>query len=301
MIPNTFKIVRNNFGAFWKILLYKVVCILLVVMAAYSIMLPLVKQLATTDFFEQLYNGLYLTLVGFDIEESGVCLIEAWDNLVVIFNQNLSGNTWLCVICIVFILLVGKTLFNLADLPLSSMLCKRMGQNEKVGFISSFASNFKNSILVQMVRLVVVLPLDIIIIMATYYISKGCVMLGCGAAISFILAATVFICLYSFRFGLFAALYPAIVEDNCKIFAAISASFKAFFALGLKGYVSLVLFTLGIVVFSGVLIWMTLGIALIIVVPVVVLLGITYCNVYYFTACSKKYYISNIVFVKSTY
>lgn len=291
LYKNTFKLIFSNSHLIWKIMLYVVLSILAVGGLALVTALPVVQLLVNESYFEKI-GEVYTTFISnLDLKALIMRIGDLSVKFVDIINANIS-TIFLSIFGIGFIILVlGSVVTKFYQVPTAVNLYYYMSSNTKHSFLNSMASSFKKNICYQVIRLLILLPVNF----GSYYLllySFRLFRLG-GAFIIF----SPFIILFGFsilmalKHTILCGWIPSMVVRNKKVFPALKDSMiipKRRFGQTFGNAFAIVLTAIFLNVFGGVF---TYGVGLIITIPFTILMESTFGMVAYYSATGQRYYL----------
>lgn len=292
MLKNSLKIFLGNIGTGWKVLVYKALIALCALGLTTAIMMPVVNALYKANYFAEvskLVNELSFT---FSLQNLLLGLVSLFEKMWSILN---SANL------IVFIVIVGIVLFcvyyyisGLYKLALAESIYTYMTSNAKIGFMSCFVGKLKKSLVYGLFRLITSLVMDIIIFTVCILTFNG---LKSSLALATLMVLILIVFLCSLKNTVLCGWETAICVHDCSCLEALKKSFKTcikkFFKIW-SDNAFIILFALAINVF---MIFATMGIGLIVTIPLSCVLVSCYNGVAYFESRGMRYYLdSNNIF-----
>ncbi|MBR4270608.1 MAG: hypothetical protein IKQ31_02910 [Clostridia bacterium] len=162
ILSDTVRILGRNHYLLWKLILYILVCVLVVSGLALAICTPLVSELGRLGFWDELWGVINTLTFNFNADSifTGVYqfLLDA-GNLIV---NNISTVLPLMIVFCVILVVGLKFTIGLVELPLADCVYNTMASNSKFNLGASFIKNLKSSVKLQLSKLCVVLPVEII-------------------------------------------------------------------------------------------------------------------------------------------
>ena len=286
--PNTVRLIIANFSNIWKILLYYIICAAVLGTILYFCALPLVNALAAKGVFADIGNVL-----GSILSSSGHTAENIQNIINTTFNvigENAPRLAFQYTVIVLMLFFIIPFCFGLMELPLGEVLYGYMSSQTKYGFSGSFVKKIGKSCLLQLTKLLVLIPVNVIVITAVYYtldlITLGSVGL---IAAAFLIILTVIVVI-ALRETFFSLWMPASVVQDKGPFKSLSLAFRStmrnfgkIFSVALV----FVLLAVAVNVFFGLY---TLMVALIITIPLTKLAFITFDMCSYFESQGMRYY-----------
>ena len=229
MFKNSFKLLTANFSTVWKLVLYYLIVIALLVgliYPVYDLILPALNaQGAITNLLETAKN------------------LNISSNIPQIFNSIFSGlglifsaifalfttNFWLAFYIVFIVFYLMPFLFGLADLPIQETLFGYMSSLTKYGFVNSYVRKLGKSALFQLFKCLIMLPVNALIIYVLYQTLSLTTVGGIMVYFLPFIFVIVFCLLLALKRTLFSGWVPAIVVYDCNMFIGLTRGFKALF------------------------------------------------------------------------
>lgn len=284
---NTFKLILSNFANVWKLLLYRIICVLCVLGLTTVVAWPIINVLIKENFFVNLQTSFESLLFNLNLENLFICV----DSVVKSFFEIILENGYLTqtILCGVFATIIFAFLDGYAKVAISESCNGFMSSLTKYAFTNSYVSNFGKATILNLTNLITTLPLNILIWAGVYLFASNLYsVLGVFAVI---LAVLVLIVLLSIKHTLFGCWKPALIVHNKSIFVSLNKGFNAVFKRffrALSNYLILVIIGLVINVFA---LTFTAGVALFISIPLTTLMFIIADQVMYYEAMGMRFYV----------
>jgi len=163
ILTDTFRILGRNHHVLWRFVLYALVCVLVVGGLSLVICTPLVSELTRLGFWEK-FQDLFVNITfNFNI---GSVFHEIF-SFITYFGDLVSENVstvlpFLIVFCVIFSAGCRFTV-GLAELPVADYVYNSMASNTRLSFSVCFIKNLKKSVKLQLAKLCVVLPVELLI------------------------------------------------------------------------------------------------------------------------------------------
>ncbi len=227
IITHSTKIFMRTSGVVWRILPYMLVCMLIVFGVALAACYPLFTSLSEAGFFAQvttLFSDFVFNVNLADIFNSVADLMVAFFDVIA---KN-AGTLVPLVVVLVLILGLGLSfLIGLSELAMVDYLYGYMSSNSHLSFGSCLIKNLKKSAKLQLAKLLIVLPVDLLII-AVFIASLMLFTLEISwlafvAPFIIVLALTLLIALRQTMFCMWA---PCLIVHNGSVFGALRESFR---------------------------------------------------------------------------
>ena len=292
MLKNSIKVLFGNLTTSWKVLLYKIIVLICVLGLTTVIIVPIISLLIKEGFFAELFNVFNELTFNFNLEKLilGVkyIIVNFW-NIIVLNNLQVFA----MLIGILFVLLY-YFVSGFYRLAVGECLNGYMGSFAKLSFTYSIVGNLKKSALYSLVRLITRLPSAVIIIVIGSLIFSS---LSGMLSLATIVTISYFIIMFSLLKTLFAGYECAIIKQDAGVFEAFKKSFKLTkqrFLRTLSDNIIITLFSFLLIMLS---IFFTLGVGLLVVLPLIYMLNLSYSFVLYYDSLGSRYYLdSNNIF-----
>ena len=164
MFKNSIKLLMANFGAVWKTLLYFIIIAAIIV----GIVAPVYGPLATHFNAGGDLTNLFKTAISINVSSDffGMLagLFETISSIVANFILLFKTNISLAIYLTFLIFYIIPFLFNLATLPLEETLFGFMSSLTKYSFTHAYIRKLGKSILIQLFRSLIVLPINFLIL-----------------------------------------------------------------------------------------------------------------------------------------
>lgn len=226
ILTDSTKLFVRNGTLVWKILPYMLISILVVCGIGIACCYPLIDELSQAGFFAQVGDIFSQTFMNFRIDELLGAISQLTVSLFEIITQNIATVLPLVIILAVIITLGGSFLINLSELAIADCLYGYMSSNSKFSFFCCFIKNLKKSMRLQLAKLLVVWPVDMLIIavfVAMLYLFTFDI-----AILSFLtpfLIVLVLSLLIALRQTLFCMWAPCMIVRNSTVWGALHESF----------------------------------------------------------------------------
>lgn len=289
---NALKNLVAHFGTVWALLLY--ILLFASIMAGVSLpfVLPIMRALGKAGVFADIKHGFSAMFEGGGFGALWSGLAAAYASTVRAFDGNDQIATLATVFLFTIVLVAFRFLLGLYEIPLTTVLDGRMSCNAKYGLCGKFFSTLWLSVRYSFAKMLFTLLFDGVVGLLIYAVACG---VGVSWALLFISVPIVLI-MSALRFSIVACWAPCVVGGECGVAAGFFRSAKLFFknfATFYSSYfVSLILiFALGVFITL-----FTLGIGLLIVLPIAANY-ISYLNITeYYNKRGKRYYVDGKVF-----
>ncbi len=288
MFKNSVRLLLTNFSTVWKLLLYYCICFIVTVAICVPIASPIISKLTAAGVFNDI-NTVFTSIFR-DPPAMITAFNSAVDNTAMVFSSNASVFVWnyvgLAFVLCVFVPFV----FGLAELAVCETIYGFMSSNTQYGFTASFIKNFGKSVLLQLVKLIIIVPMNLLIFGVFVGIIKLIIMGGIvnilGSFIVFVLALIII----AIKQALFCNWVPAMVVQDVGPFASL----KKGISISCRNYLPLlsttVAFVLAAMVFNIFFGIFSFGTCLFITLPLTILVYSTFHMVSYFTCQGMRYY-----------
>ena len=292
---NAIKNLIAHFGIVWSVLLYVIITTALLVGLSLPFVLPIVDAFADAGVFQGISDS-FSTLFndgGWNGFWDG--LYGVYVDVVTVFQSN-DRMVSLVMMFMIFILVVAfRFFFGLYEVPLATVLDGRMSCNAHYGLGGKFFSTLSVSVRYSLAKMPITIAFDAAML-ATIY--GFIVWLGLSVALPFVIILMIWL-FQSFKNAILACWAPA-VADGVGVIKGFGRSVEICFKRFGSIFSTYMIMQLLMIAFGVFITLFTLGVGLIIAVPLIIAcfgyLDITE----YYNKTGKRYYIDNAVFTPPT-
>lgn len=289
---NALKNLVAHFGTVWAVLLYILIFIALIAGVSLPFILPITRALGRAGVFTDIKSGISALFGGGGFGGLWKGLSAAYASTLAVFD----GNGAIASLAIAFVFSIVVVAFRfflgLYEIPLTTVLDGRMSCNAKYGLCGKFFSTLWLSVRYSFAKMLYTVLFDGLLGLMIYGISCA---VGVSWALLFISVPIVLI-LYAFRFSIVACWAPCVVNGECGVAAGFFRSAKLFFKNFATFYSSYFVSLILIFALGSFITLFTLGVGLLIVLPIAVNY-ISYLNITeYYNKRGKRYYVDGKVF-----
>lgn len=292
MLKNSIKVMFGNLGLVWKSLLYKLVSLIVSIGLVSPLIVPVVTNLARGGFFQRL-NQVFGDLV-FNINLTS--LVENVKNLSTDFSQIITSNNQVALVIISIILgVVIYYFFNslLKNAVLGSVM-SFMSSYAKTTFFGNYLTDFKKSVTLAGIKLLIELPFLVIIIVLSVLTFIG---LSTLPVLAMFMTIACFTVLISLKTTIFAGFETSVYIHNYSVMECFKCSLKILKNKGLKIFSDNIFITIFELFTNLLMIMLTACVGLIITIPLFMLANVCYNAVVYYDYNGMRYYLdSNNIF-----
>lgn len=300
IITDSCKLFLRNGGLVWQVMVYIIICTLLLGGLSVAICMPFLQELSDSGCFDKIIDIFTGNVANIQL---GAVLGSVSELIIDIMNIIFSNVATMFPYAIALFVIwgvLGNFLYGLGELAVSDSLYAYMGSSTKIGFTSCFIKNIVRSTKLQLVKLVTILPFNIVIFVAMY----GCLMMYTASSVFvvtiapfvLVLVTTVLIAL---KRTIFCAWVPCIVVQNTDTWESLGYSLSDVFKSFGKIYGRQFILTLFIIAITIASIILTASVGLVLTIPA----GVVFCGllnmVIYFYLNGLKFYVDDDVIVTS--
>ena len=294
VITETTKLFIRNGGLVWRILAYVLVCLLIICGLGVAICYPLIQNLSDAGFFAQLSSLITDNVANLRLDQifSGVAQILV--SFAEIVSQSLASILPFVIVLIIIIEFFGSFLIGLGELAIHDAIYHYMGSNTKISFSSCFIKNLRKSVKLQLAKLVVIVPINLIIIAA--FIGSILLFTIDNFWLTFFAP---FICvlvvtfLSAIKSTIFCAWAPSMVVRNQGVWASLKESVRDVcknFGMIFGRQLVLTVFFIAVNIAAWIL---TASVGLFLTIPATILFNSIFGMVIYFYINGLKFYVDS--------
>ncbi len=290
---DTTKLFIHNSGLTWRILFYMAVIGLIIGGIGFAATYPFISTLSELGVFTEI-KDLLIDSLGGGVAQIFGGMASLFVGLGQILLDNLGYILPLFAILFVVVGFLGGFLIGISEMAIADCLYGYMGSNNKIGFMNALVKNLVFSIKLQLAKFVVMLPFNLITILALF----GALMLyftGNFWLVTFapFIVILVLTLLLALRNTIFSAWVPCAVVKGQGVWQSLGESVSDVFKNFGRIYIPYFLFSLAVVAVTIAAISLTACVALIITIPACVLAASVVNMVLYFNRNGLKYYVDN--------
>lgn len=230
LLKHAFNVLISRYSIVFKMILYYFVVILVFTVVAFSIIQPIIADVTTqiqdTGIALQIKEFITKFFTG---DSSFIETIHAAHKSALEIIEILKANSSAvgkCIAVVVVFLVACIYVINLGKLPFSDVINHFMNSNSRYGFLANFFANLKQSALYSLLYLVTVLPCNLLVFAAVFFLGYGLAQAG-HLLLALPLCMLVGLVLYTVRSWLFAGWIPAIVVDHMPVHKALITGTKS--------------------------------------------------------------------------
>ncbi len=300
---NAFRLMTDNFGNVYKLLLFRAVTgilfmslVLVILERGLDIIVYSPEAVKITELFKEFFKELSTGSPNFEV------LYGYRDNITAAvkdFFQMVGtkiGSIIASVVGIVVIYLFTRFLNGTANFAAGSILNDKMQAYSKTRFSSAYFQHLRKSVIYQIIYVPCSFLYDVLALAGCWFFffytpsllpTSGILTVFLGLSLS----VTAFIVLLAVKLTLISAWIPSIITDEMTVKAGMSKSFRAKkgFAGRLSSFLVAIYLIFGINVLFGLF---TFGSMLLITIPASYFFILCLQFVYYYEENNKKYFVS---------
>lgn len=289
MLKNIFKLSFTNFKEIWKILVYRVIYFMFVLglttVASWNIIETLIKE----NFFVNLQENFKSLAFSLDFSKVFVAINATFKDFANIVSAN--GLVVQTIVCVVLVVLLCSFFEVHGKAALHTNINGYMNSMVQYGFANSYVSSFGRSCLHWLVYIITELPITLAMYVGAYlFASTLSTSIG---AWSVLLGIALLVVGLSIKNVIFGGWLPAIVVNQKRIVKSMADGIKALcksFVKVLFCYVLFVSLGITLTMFS---LTFTVGIGLLLVLPLWTVEEAIVAQVSYYEAYGMRYYVDS--------
>lgn len=227
MFRNTVRLVLTNFSNVWKLLLYYIITTIVLVGILYPIVNPVFVKLSQANVFsdiQALFNAIFS-------EPNNI--VKSANQILVTIGQVLKVNANIFMANYILfgfiVVIVAPFMYGLGELAINEVLYGFMTSQTQYGFTASFIKKIGKSSLLQLAKMLFIIPLNVIIVFAFYGIVKLCatgLIVNIFLSILILIATFAFIAFKNSLFGLWA---PCMAVHNVGPYKSLCLAIRSLF------------------------------------------------------------------------
>ena len=281
MLKDMLKLSFVNSNNIWKLLLYRFLCLLCVLGLTTVIAWPIINVLIKNDFFINLQNSFESMIFTLNFEK----LFLTVDSVVKDFASIISANGLVVqtILCGVFVLALTSLLEDYAKVALHQNVYGYMSSLTKYGFTNSYIANFGKATLLGLVKLITVLPVNLLI--STLYAKIG--------VFAIVLILLILMLVLPIKDTFIAGWIPAMIVSGEPVFKSLKMSFKTAIRSFIKKYSSFLIYTVAVFMLNLLALALTAGVALLVTLPLTTVMTAILGEVMYFETLGMRYYVDS--------
>lgn len=288
-LKNAARLTFVNSLNIWKILLYRILCLLCVLGLTTVIAWPIINVLIKDNFFVEVQKSFEGMLFNFNIEKLFLGIEAVFKKFAEIISNH--GYVVQTVFVAIFDIILVAFLEAYSSLALHQCVGGYMSSLTKYGFTNAYISNFGRATLLALVRIITTLILNLGIWIGMYFMASG--LYAKIGVMAIILAFFLIIVLVSLKSAIFCAWEPAYLIHNDDAFNALKRGIlavwrKYFKVLSAYLILSVLAFIINIFAFT-----LTAGVGLLVTAPLTTLSYVTLGEVIYRELNGMRYYVDS--------
>jgi hypothetical protein len=294
MFKNSFKLLIANFSTVWKLILYYLIVLGIVI----GLLAPFFGVIQT-----QLNNSGVIfrfaeLISSFNVSVNFIGFVSELYLLIIAFGQAFLAlfvsNVWSAIYIAFVLLYLFPVFLGLADLAVGQTLLGYMSSLTKYNFVGSYVRIMGRSIRFQLFKNLIYLPINAlisIVFVATLKLTE----IG-GLMVYFLPIIIIFslILMISLKRTIFAGWMPAIVVYDCNMFVAFGKGIKAVFKRFFKVLSTALCMTIIVIAIS----YLFGTYALLVVIPVSIMFFYVFEMVVFYSSQGMRFYVDLETIVK---
>ena len=287
MFKNSIKLLMSNFSSVWKLLLYKIIVIAIVV----GLFCATLNFLNTLTTITQLTNNIFTFLSSCNFSTTPLDILanlfNVGQSLYNVVLEMIAEMPYVFAYILALIFVILPFLWHLSDVAVSETLYGYMSSQTKYGFMGALVRKLNTASLYALIFTVIVLPFNVIFIAGFV---KILLLSSIGGLLLYFLPFLLIlytIIYFSLRTTLLSGWVPAITVNNCNAITGFKKGLKAllrrFFRVWSTSIVIMLAF-MGFVSFFG-------SFGFFVALPVACLLISIFGMVMFFESQGMRYYV----------
>ena len=291
-VKNALKNLVTHFGSVWALLAYMLMFAALITGLSLPFIMPIVRAFTEAGVGAHIRDAYGAVFGGGGFETAVDCLYAAYESVIYVFESNDTVASLTMWFLILVVIVAFRFFWGLHEIPLATVIDGAMSCNCHYGFFGKFISGLWISVRYSFGKMLFTVTVDAAMLGVEYGVIVG---LGNRIALPFVMMVVLLV-FQSFKNSATACWAPCVVNENYGVarafFRGARISFRNFGAVFSMIFVSMLLI-IAIGLFLAVF---TLGVGLVIVIPLF--------NVYYgfldsaifYGKLGKRYYVDGAVF-----
>lgn len=289
MFKNSVRLLLTNFSTVWKLLLYYCICFIITVAVCVPVLGPIISKFTAAGVFVEINN--VFTYLFRDSAQVILSFNNAIDGIASVLTINAGAFVWNYVGFAFIALLFAPFIFGLADLAVCETIYGSMSSNTRYGFTASLIKHFGRSVTLQLVKLITIVPINLVIMAAFVGIIKLLVAGGILNIFGSFMVLLLILIAIAVKQAIFSAWIPAMVVRGYGPFKALKKGVQLSNRNFLRIFSTSLAFVFANMVFNIFFGLFSFGTCLFITIPLSVLITFIFYMVSYFTTCGMRYYV----------
>ena len=289
-LNNSIKLAMANFSIFWKILIYKVFAVGLIILMFLPVFSTFNECLVQAGFYDAI-NGTFATFQSVSAVTNNIfaCVKTFVDGIGIFSSVSVIGFIYL----LVLVFFISPFVLRFSDLPASETTYSYMASLNKNGFMVNFFDSFGRSCTYSALKTIIEIPFWVLFVSGLYGIlSLSSVNLGLSIVTPLLLFVYM-VFLLSIKVSIFSGWTSSIVVFNTSPIHAFKKGMRAVFRRFLSTLSSFAVVTVAMIAVLYIF-----GLySLIVIAPLSSLITTVFGQVLFFESQGMNYYVSpdNIV------
>ena len=288
-LKNTIKLTFVNSSNIWKILLYRILCILCVLGLTTVIAWPIINVLIKDNFFVNLQKSFEDMLFNLNFEKLFLTVDKVFKNLAEIISNH--GYAVQAVLVAVFDVILISFLEEYASLAVHQSVGGYMSSLTRYSFTNGYVSNFGKATFLALLRTATTLVINIVLWVGMYFLAST--LYAKIGVIAIVITFMLALLLVSVKHTVFCGWEPAYLIHDETVLAslkmAVSVVCKKFF----KVLSSFVILLLAVFILNIFALTFTAGVGLLVTLPLTTLMLIILDEVVYRELLGMRYYVDS--------
>ena len=293
LYKNTFKIMFSNGSLIWRVLLFLLCAVGILIGLGALILSPIHKVLVAAGFFIMISDSYHAFINAMNLKQLFVDIGDIVEKFFSIIIDNISELLPSIIIFVFFIVFVCTLVTRFYTMTTTICVNYYMHSNAKVKLSNNIFNSFGKNIKYLLVYAITILPLNILIYAAVFFMLRFFEADGLLFALAPFLIILTYTLLSTLKTTLFCGWLPAIVCGNKGVFASLKKAFivpKRRFWQTFGNAFALYLTIIFLNFFVGLL---TFGVGLFITIPATCVAMCIFGLVSFYMATGQKYYVDN--------
>lgn len=288
---NSIKILFSNFHLVWRDMLYHLIIFVLCGFFVYHTVTPIYRLLETSGFIDNVISSYTDFMSRLNLADFMIKIKDLSKEFIIILTDNMA-NIWINFVLLFLVIgFFSPVLHTMSGLAMCYSLNYYMGSmnthSYRLSFSETFKKNLSYSLCFYLINLPITAVLGVIFVLSLKLFSVNWLV----KIVALILVVSLGVIMLALRSTLFIAWAPAMVVTNAGVWKSLGLGIKSTFRRFNKVFPSAIGVVLTLLVVNLFLGTYTLGVGLLVSIPISYLLSSSLGMVSFFEAQGMRYYV----------